>query len=81
MRYKRHEHPVMFDPEGYTNLVLGTLGIEHGNEHVPVTVAFCTVGIEDLTETWRWGLRTMSDCILHDSEEGCAPAGSTAKQQ
>ena len=48
-----------------TNLVLGTLGIEHGDEHVSVAIAFCAIGVKNLAETrWR-GLLTVSGCVCN----------------
>jgi hypothetical protein len=37
-----------------TNLILSGLGVEHGEEHVPVAITLLLVGSQDLTEgRWR----------------------------
>jgi hypothetical protein len=37
-----------------TYLILGTLCVEHGDKHVPVTISACFVGSEDVTKSgWR----------------------------
>ena len=40
----------------WTDLVFGALCVQHGKQHFSVPVAFGLVGLQDLTESWGWGL-------------------------
>lgn len=44
------EHGALERGEGRDALVLGTLGIKHGDEHVTVAVAFGAVGVENVAQ-------------------------------
>jgi len=43
-----------------TNLVVGALGIEHGEQHFSVTVALGLVCIENIAQGWRGRLQEES---------------------
>jgi hypothetical protein len=45
---------------GWANLIFSTFGVQHGNEHVAVTVTFGPVCTENLSEAWGWGLRLVN---------------------
>jgi len=53
-------------------LILSTLGVEHGDKHVPVTVSPSFVGSEDVTKRW-WrclGGEVLEDELHEDKVDG-----------
>lgn len=48
------EHGALERGEGRDALILGTLGIKHGDEHVTVAVAFGAVGVENVAQARWW---------------------------